>query len=58
MGTDKFKGLINEIEGQLKETTGKVIGNKELEVKGKVQKAAGKTQATYSDLKNKMEGNS
>jgi uncharacterized protein YjbJ (UPF0337 family) len=31
--------------------TGKAVGNKELEQKGRIQKAGGKIQAGYGDLK-------
>ena len=33
------------------EVAGKVVGNEKLEAEGKVDKAAGKTQATYGDVK-------
>ncbi|MHB1942594.1 MAG: CsbD family protein [Acidiferrobacteraceae bacterium] len=51
MNRDQFKGRNHEAEGQIKEVTGKVVGNKKLEEKGKVHKIAGKVQADYGDLK-------
>jgi uncharacterized protein YjbJ (UPF0337 family) len=35
----------------VKQVTGKAVGNKELERKGRVEKASGKLQAGYGDLK-------
>ncbi|OOC51164.1 MULTISPECIES: CsbD family protein [Thioalkalivibrio] len=51
MNKDQIKGRVEEAKGQAKQTAGKVVGNKELEVKGRAQKAGGKLQAGYGDLK-------
>jgi uncharacterized protein YjbJ (UPF0337 family) len=51
MNKDQVKGRVEQAKGSVKETTGKVVGNKKLEVEGKIDKATGKTQATYGDLK-------
>jgi uncharacterized protein YjbJ (UPF0337 family) len=51
MNKDQVKGRIHEAEGKAKEVTGKVIGNKEMEIKGEVQKAEGTVQAVQGDLK-------
>jgi len=51
MNKDQVKGRVEQAKGSVKEATGKVVGNKDLEAEGKVDKAAGKTQATYGDLK-------
>ena len=40
-----------EAKGKVKEVAGNLVGNDELEQKGKIQKSGGKTQATYVDLK-------
>ena len=51
MNKDQVKGRVEQAKGSVKEATGKVVGNQKLEVEGKIDKAAGKTQATYGDLK-------
>lgn len=51
MNKDQVKGRLKEAEGTVKEVTGKVVGNKSLEQKGKVEKAIGKVQAGYGDIK-------
>nr|WP_296751359.1 CsbD family protein [Thioalkalivibrio sp.] len=51
MNKDQVKGRAEEAKGQVKQVTGKAIGNRELEHKGRIQKAVGKVQAGYGDLK-------
>lgn len=51
MNKDQFKGRIHEAKGKVKEVTGKAVGNAELEQKGKIEKAAGKVQGKFGDLK-------
>jgi len=51
MNKDQAKGHIEEAKGKVKEVAGKLVGNDELEQKGKIQKSGGKVQATYGDLK-------
>lgn len=53
MNKDQVKGRIKAAKGTAKEVAGKVSGKESLEHKGKLQKAAGKTQAGYGDIKNK-----
>jgi len=55
MNKDQVTGRIDEVKGAVKETTGKVIGNESLEIKGNVQKNLGKTEAKFGDIKNDME---
>lgn len=54
MNKDQVKGRIKEVQGKTKEVAGKIVGNKTLEVKGAVQKAAGSAQAGLGDLKNSL----
>ena len=54
MNKDQVKGRVEEAKGAVKETTGKIVGNKDLEAKGMVQKVAGKTQAGYGEVKEKV----
>jgi uncharacterized protein YjbJ (UPF0337 family) len=51
MNKDQVKGRIKKSEGKIKEVTGKVVGNKTLEEKGRFQKNVGKAQSSYGDLK-------
>ena len=48
---DQVKGRVEQAKGSIKETAGKVVGNEKLQAEGKLDKATGKTQATYGDLK-------
>jgi len=51
MNTKHVKGHVKEAEGKLKEVTGKLVGNEQLEAKGKAEKVAGKHEAARADLK-------
>ena len=51
MNKDQFKGRTEQAKGKIKEIAGKVVGNKDLERKGKIENAEGKVQAGYGDLK-------
>ena len=46
-----IKGRVEQAKGAVKETAGKVVGNKKLETEGQIDKSTGKAQATYGDLK-------
>jgi uncharacterized protein YjbJ (UPF0337 family) len=54
MNKDQVKGRIRESKGKLKEVTGRIVGNKTLEEKGKIQKNFGKVQTSYGDLKSDL----
>lgn len=51
MNKDQVKGRAEQVKGAIKSTTGKVVGNTKLEVEGEIDKAGGKAQATYGDIK-------
>jgi uncharacterized protein YjbJ (UPF0337 family) len=51
MNKDQAKGRLKEAEGKVKEVAGNLVGNDNLELKGKIQKSVGKVQANYGDLK-------
>jgi uncharacterized protein YjbJ (UPF0337 family) len=51
MNKDQVKGHIEEAKGKVKEVAGNLVGNDDLELKGKIQKSGGKVQAAYGDLK-------
>lgn len=54
MNKDQVKGRMEEVAGEAKKVTGKVIGNKNLEQKGRVEEAGGKVRAGYGDAKNEL----
>lgn len=54
MNKDQVKGRVEEAKGSVKETVGKAVGNTKLQGEGAVDKAAGKTEASYGDAKNKV----
>ena len=51
MNKDQVKGRLEEAKGKVKEVAGQIVGNKDLEEKGKVKKTVGKVQAGIGDLK-------
>ena len=54
MNKDQVKGRVEQAKGAVKETTGKAVGDRNLEGQGKADKAAGKVQSTYGDAKEKV----
>lgn len=54
MNKDQVKGRIDETAGGVTETTGKLIGDEELEHKGAVRKWGGKIRAKVGDLCNRF----
>ncbi len=51
MNKSQIKGRIEQAKGQVKQVTGKIVGSKEMEQKGRNQKAGGKLQSGYGDVK-------
>ena len=51
MNKDQIKGRVKEAEGNIKQVAGKLVGNKTLEAKGKIQKTIGEAQARFGDVK-------
>ncbi len=51
MNKDQVEGRKKGLVGKIKEVAGKIVGNKEMEAKGKVKKAVGKAQAKFGDVK-------
>lgn len=51
MNDDQVRGRIEEAKGTVRKAAGKAVGNKALQEKGKLQKAHGKFQADFGDLK-------
>jgi uncharacterized protein YjbJ (UPF0337 family) len=50
MNKDQVKGRVKEAKGKIKQVTGKLLGNENLEAKGKVQKVLGEAQAKFGDV--------
>jgi len=53
MNKNQVKGRVEQAKGNVKEAAGKIVGNPDLEAEGQVDKAVGKVQATYGDVKKK-----
>ena len=51
MNEDQVKGRVEQAKGSIKETVGEAVGNPNLESEGAADKVAGKTQATYGNVK-------
>ncbi|KCZ92370.1 CsbD family protein [Hyphomonas johnsonii] len=51
MDKEHIKGAAKTAEGNIKETAGKLAGDKSLEMKGKADKAEGKIRDTAGDVK-------
>jgi len=51
MNKDQVDGALKKAKGKVKEVAGKVVGNKKLKRKGKIEKGVGELQSGYGDLK-------
>jgi uncharacterized protein YjbJ (UPF0337 family) len=51
MDKDRVKGSAEQAKGAVKETAGKVLGDKKLEAEGKTGKIAGKVQNAVGGMK-------
>jgi uncharacterized protein YjbJ (UPF0337 family) len=56
MDKDRIEGSAEEAKGTVKETAGKVLGDRKLETEGKTDKAAGKMQNAAGGLKDVVRG--
>jgi uncharacterized protein YjbJ (UPF0337 family) len=56
MDKDRIKGSAEQAKGAVKETTGKLFGDKKLETEGKADKVAGKVQNAVGGLKDAVRG--
>jgi uncharacterized protein YjbJ (UPF0337 family) len=54
MNKDQIQGRVEEAKGSIKESAGRVTGRPDMEDNGTVQKAAGKIQKTYGDVKEQV----
>jgi len=51
---NRVSGKGKEIKGAVKETAGKITGNRTTEMKGKGEKIAGKVQGEYGKVKDEV----
>ena len=56
MDKDRIKGSAKQAKGWIKETAGKVLGDKKLQTEGKAEKAAGKVQNAVGGAKDAVKG--
>jgi len=54
MNKDQVKGRVDEATGKMKEAAGRTVGNPNLENRGTMEKAGGKAQKAYGDVKNDL----
>ena len=54
MNDDQVKGRADQVKGTIKEKTGQVIGNRDLEDEGTADKVSGKVQSGVGDAKEKV----
>jgi uncharacterized protein YjbJ (UPF0337 family) len=53
MNKDQVKGRAEEVKGDVKEATGKIVGNERLQGEGLLDQAKGSAQAGMGDAKEK-----
>lgn len=51
---DQVKGVAKQVKGSVKETAGRVTGNRQTEAEGVAEKTAGKVQKGFGDVKEKV----
>lgn len=51
MNKDQVEGRLEETKGKVKEVAGKILDDKEMEIKGGIEKNLGKAQAGLGDAK-------
>ena len=54
MDDDRVDGSLKKMGGNIKEATGKVLGDSKLEAEGKADKVEGKVQNTVGGAKDKV----
>ncbi|MFA5905151.1 MAG: CsbD family protein [Desulfobacula sp.] len=48
---DNAEGNLHKVKGKVKETVGKIVGNRDLEAEGKIEKIQGKVQEKRGQIK-------
>ncbi len=54
MNKEQVKGRVEEAKGKVKEVAGHVVGNKDLELEGNIQKNVGKVRAGVGDVEEEI----
>ncbi len=54
MNKDQVKGRVETAKGDVKEATGKLVGNERLTAEGRAEQAAGKVQSAAGDIKSNV----
>jgi uncharacterized protein YjbJ (UPF0337 family) len=52
---DKAEGTMHQAKGKIKEVTGRVVGNRDLEAEGKSENLEGKVQEKLGQVKKVMD---
>jgi uncharacterized protein YjbJ (UPF0337 family) len=53
---DQVKGVGKQVKGSVKETAGRMTGNRRTEAEGAAEKTVGKVQKGFGDVKEKVKG--
>lgn len=56
MDKDRITGAADQAKGAVKETTGKVIGDKKLQTEGTLDKAKGQVESAVGGAKDTLRG--
>lgn len=54
MDKDRVEGIGKQAKGSVKETAGKVVGDRKTEAEGKAEKTEGKVQNAFGSAKDAM----
>ena len=54
LNKDEIKGKWEQAKGAVKDKTGEVTGNRDLEAEGEVQRAGGEAQEDWGNVKRKV----
>lgn len=57
MNKNQIQGKADEATGKIKEVTGKLIGDKQMETEGKAKKVGGKIEGALGDIKENVKKN-
>jgi uncharacterized protein YjbJ (UPF0337 family) len=56
MNDDQIKGKEKQVKGEVKDRAGGALGDNSTQAEGKMDKAGGKIQEGYGNLKDKLSG--
>ncbi|UCI18011.1 CsbD family protein [Mesorhizobium sp. B2-1-8] len=51
---DQVAGVAKQVKGSIKQAAGKATGNRQAQAEGMADKATGKVQKAYGDVKDKI----